>query len=49
VSRADFTVRASLATGRFSDGWGSCDRYFNLYRRLQLRRLPKKARVSNSF
>jgi len=25
VSRADFTVRASLATGRFSDEWGSCD------------------------
>jgi hypothetical protein len=27
VSRADFTVRASLANGRFSDGWGSCDRF----------------------
>ena len=26
VSRADFTVRASLANGRFSDGWGACDR-----------------------
>ena len=26
VSRSDFTVRASLANGRFSDGWGACDR-----------------------
>ena len=49
VSRADFTVRASLATGRFSDGWGSCDRYFNLYRRLQLRRLPKKRALQTHY
>ena len=26
VSRSNFTVRASLANGRFSDGWGACDR-----------------------
>ncbi|KAL6639336.1 hypothetical protein ACP70R_023066 [Stipagrostis hirtigluma subsp. patula] len=26
VNRAEFLVRASMLGGRFSDGWGSCDR-----------------------
>ncbi|CAK9194150.1 unnamed protein product [Sphagnum troendelagicum] len=26
VIRAEFVVRASMQSGRFSDGWGSCDR-----------------------
>lgn len=26
VQRAEFVVRASMQSGRFSDGWGSCDR-----------------------
>ncbi|VAH25726.1 unnamed protein product [Triticum turgidum subsp. durum] len=26
VNRAEFLVRASMQSGRFSDGWGSCDR-----------------------
>ncbi|KAJ1290953.1 hypothetical protein BS78_02G281700 [Paspalum vaginatum] len=26
VNRAEFLVRASMIGGRFSDGWGSCDR-----------------------
>ncbi|CAM0907405.1 unnamed protein product [Alopecurus aequalis] len=26
VNRAEFLVRASMQGGRFSDGWGSCDR-----------------------
>lgn len=26
VKRAEFLVRASMLGGRFSDGWGSCDR-----------------------
>lgn len=26
VNRAEFLVRASMTGGRFSDGWGSCDR-----------------------
>uniref|UniRef100_A0A0D9X3B2 Uncharacterized protein n=1 Tax=Leersia perrieri TaxID=77586 RepID=A0A0D9X3B2_9ORYZ len=26
VNRAEFVVRASMQGGRFSDGWGSCDR-----------------------